>query len=311
MIICCGEALIDMIPLADPAGGQSLKPHAGGAVFNTAISLGRLGVPAHFLSGISTDLFGKILLDELHNSNVVTDSVVRANRPTTLAFVELKNGHASYTFYDENTAGRMLDPADLPVIPDGAKAMYFGGISLINEPAADFYVALAVREAEQRIIVVDPNIRANFIVDEPRYRARLEQLITCVDILKVSDEDLDWIVPGAQSHIEKAHIMLGKGPKIVVLTRGSEGASAVFGEGAVIEVPSQKVTVADTVGAGDTFNAGFLASLFQGGLLEQGRFAKIGEAELKRALEAGAKVAAITVSRPGANPPWQNEVALE
>ena len=310
MIVCCGEALIDMIPLADPAGGQSLKPHAGGAVFNTAIALGRLGVPSHFLSGISTDLFGKTLLDELHNSNVVTDSVIRSDRPTTLAFVELTDGHASYTFYDENTAGRMLDPTDLPAIPAVAKAMYFGGISLIHAPAADFYVALAQREAGQRIIVADPNIRANFITDEAGYRARLDKLIGCVDILKVSDEDLDWIVPGTKSHVEKAGILRESGPKVVILTRGSDGACAVFGDGAMVEVPAPKVTVADTVGAGDTFNAGFLASLFGDGLLDQGRFQDLDETALKRALEYGAMVAAITVSRPGANPPWQSEVKL-
>jgi len=112
MIICCGEALIDMIPVGD---GQSLKPHAGGAVFNTAIALGRLGLSPRFLSGISTDLFGKILMDALHSSDVTTDLVIRSDRPTTLAFVELTDGNARYVFYDENTAGRMLDPDDLPI----------------------------------------------------------------------------------------------------------------------------------------------------------------------------------------------------
>lgn len=308
MIVCCGEALIDMIPAVDNAGGQSLKPHAGGAVFNTAIALGRLGIRSNFLSGISTDLFGKILLDELHNSNVSTDLVIRSDRPTTLAFVELNDGHASYVFYDENTAGRMLDPQDLPAIPDAAQAMYFGGISLINEPAADFYRALAVHESKNRVIVADPNIRANFIMDEVRYRARLDQLIACVDILKVSDEDLNWIVPGSLNPLEKATILLERGPKVVVLTRGSDGACALFGDDQRVEVPVQKVTVVDTVGAGDTFNAGFLANLSENGLLDRNHFKGIDEDDFKRALEYGAKVAAITVSRAGANPPWKDEL---
>jgi fructokinase len=308
VIVCCGEALIDMIPSVDPAGGQVLKPHAGGAVFNTAIALGRLGAQSNFLSGISTDLFGKILLNELHKSNVMTDLVIRSDRPTTLAFVELTNGHASYVFYDENTAGRMLDPANLPAIPAAAKAMYFGGISLINEPAADFYLALAIREAKKRVIVADPNIRANFVVDEARYRARLDQLIACVDILKVSDEDLDWIVPGSLTQIEKANVLLERGPDVVVLTRGSDGACALFGEGSMVETSAQKVDVADTVGAGDTFNAGLLADLSQNGFLDRSRISEIGESALRCALEHGAKVAAITVSRPGATPPWQHEL---
>lgn len=309
MIICCGEALIDMIPLLDSDGGQSLKPHAGGAVFNTAIALGRLGIQSNFLSGVSTDLFGKILLGELHKSNVNTDLVIRSDRPTTLAFVELTEGHASYVFYDENTAGRMLDPQALPTIPAAAKAMYFGGISLINEPAADFYLALALRESARRVIVVDPNIRANFVTNEKRYRARLDQMIACANIVKVSDEDLDWIVPGPLTQVEKATTLLERGVNVVVLTQGSDGAYALFGNERLIKVPGQKVEVVDTVGAGDTFNAGFLASLSQNGLLELNRIEAIGERELRLALEYGAKVAAITVSRAGANPPWQNELA--
>ena len=248
MIVCCGEALIDMIPQADPNGGQSLKPHAGGAVFNTAIALGRLGVSSYFLSGVSTDMFGKMLLQELHGSRVDTGLVIRSDRPTTLAFVELTDGHASYVFYDENTAGRMLDPNELPEIPQAAQAMYFGGISLINEPAADFYLALALRESKRRVIVADPNIRANFVTDEARYRARLNQLIACVDILKVSDEDLDWIVPGPLTQIEKADVLRERGPKVIVLTRGGDGACAFFGNDLMVEVPVEKVEVADRGG---------------------------------------------------------------
>lgn len=308
MIICCGEALIDMIPVADTSGGQSLKPHAGGAVFNTAIALGRLGLGPQFLSGVSTDLFGKILLDELHASDVGTDLVLRSDRPTTLAFVELTNGNARYVFYDENTAGRMLDAQDLPEVPAAAKAMYFGGISLINAPAADFYLALALQQAPHRVIMADPNIRANFVTDEASYRARLARLIGCVDILKVSDEDLDWLVPGTLSQLEKAHVLRGQGPKIIVLTRGGEGASALFGDNQSVAVQGQQVVVADTVGAGDTFNAGFLASLSRDGLLDKESVAALDTGALKRALGFGAKVAAVTVSRPGADPPWQNEL---
>jgi fructokinase len=310
MIICCGEALIDMIPITDASGEQSLKPHAGGAIFNTAIALGRLGAKAGFVSGISTDLFGKILLDALNKSHVDTQLVVQSDRPTTLAFVELTDGHARYVFYDENTAGRMLDPQDLPAIPNAATAMYFGGISLINEPAADFYAALAARESGRRVIVADPNIRANFVTDEQKYRARLEALIAHVDILKVSDEDLDWIIPGAQSSLDKASEMRARGPDVVVLTRGSEGASAVFGDDQMIDVPAPKVKVADTVGAGDTFNAGFLAQLADDGLLTRDHIKTLTATNLKRALENGAKVAAITVSRAGANPPWKYELGL-
>ncbi|MGC1494347.1 MAG: carbohydrate kinase [Sulfitobacter sp.] len=308
MILCCGEALIDMIPEANLSGRSNFAPHAGGAIFNTAIALGRLDVSCGFVSGISTDLFGKILLSELQASKVNTDNVIASDRPTTLAFVELTDGHATYVFYDENTAGRMLQTADLPDIPSGTSAMYFGGISLISEPAADFYVDLALRHANDCVIIADPNIRSGFIKDEAAYRARLDRLIAHVDIIKVSDEDLDWIVPGPLTHVEKAEILREMGPAIVVLTKGSAGASAIFGDDGVVQVPVQKVKVADTVGAGDTFNAGFLASLSENDLLSRENINRIDANDLKNALEYGAKVAAITVSRPGANPPWAHEL---
>ncbi|WP_417587569.1 carbohydrate kinase family protein [Pararhodobacter oceanensis] len=308
MILCCGDALIDMIPSTDAAGAPCLVPHGGGAVFNTAIALGRLGIATGFLSGLSTDLFGELLIENLHASEVATTHVIISNRPTTLAFVKLNNGDATYTFYDENTAGRMLDPADLPRIPRDVTALYFGGISLINEPAAEFYRALAQHEAGKRVIVMDPNIRASFISDEPRYRKRLAQMIAVTDILKVSDEDLNWIVPGPLTPGEKAAILREQGPDILILTRGSEGATAYFGDDQTVDVPVKKVTVADTVGAGDTFNAGFLASLQSHGLLTLAGLKTLSAEHLTQALDYGTRVAAITVSRHGANPPWAQEV---
>ena len=117
MILSCGEALIDMLPRESTAGEPAFAPYPGGAVFNTAIALGRLGCTAGFLSGISTDLFGTMLTDALRASHVEADLAVRSDRPTTLAFVRLVDGQASYAFYDENTAGRMLRPEDMPPIP--------------------------------------------------------------------------------------------------------------------------------------------------------------------------------------------------
>ena len=127
MILSCGEALIDMLPRQSTEGEAAFAPYAGGAVFNTAIALGRLGVPSGFLSGVSTDLFGEVLTDTLAASKVDTSLLIRSGRPTTLAFVKLVAGQASYAFYDENTAGRMIAPADLPAIPASVSAMFFGG----------------------------------------------------------------------------------------------------------------------------------------------------------------------------------------
>lgn len=308
MILCCGEALIDMIPQATASGASGFVPHAGGAVFNTAIALGRLGCPTGFVTGLSDDLFGAQLAAALKDSGVDDAHVIRSHLPTTLAFVELNQGHARYTFYDENTAGRSLTPEQLPDLPDTDDALYFGGISLISEPCAEFYAALALREAPKRLIMLDPNIRASFIRDESRYRARLDRMIAVADLLKVSDEDLDWIVPGEDTLEQKARQLCAAGPRAVLVTRGAEGASAILASGARVDVPAQRVTIADTVGAGDTFNAGVLASLLQAGLLSKTQVPQIDEGALSAALALGAKVAAVTVSRAGANPPWAHEL---
>lgn len=308
MIICCGEALIDMIPVSND-GETAFLPKSGGAVFNTAIACGRLGTKTGFITGLSNDLFGKQLEQTLTDSQVSTDLTVRSAYPTTLAFVELNQGQATYTFYDENTAGRMLDPRALPEIPSEVSALYFGGISLISEPGADFYSALAAREHENRVIVIDPNIRTGFISDEARYRQRLNKMLAHSDILKVSDDDLEWIIPDEATLTEKVRKISAMGPELVLLTRGSQGAEAYRNGEQVAQAAAQVVEVVDTVGAGDTFNAGVLTKLAENGVLNKSSLTQISADQLTEALQFGAKVAAVTVSRAGANPPWADELA--
>lgn len=308
MILCCGEALIDMIPCPTASGADEFVPHPGGAIFNTAISLGRLGVPVGMLTGISNDLFGKQLRDALVASNVDTSLIIESDRPTTLAFVKLTDGHASYSFYDENTAGRTLTPSDLPNLGDNVSAMYFGGISLACEPGAEAYAALLEEEGRDSIIMIDPNIRPSFIDDEARYRTRLERMIANADIVKLSDEDLDWLQAGSKPQSTKAKWLLEQGPSLVSLTRGSAGATAFLSTGEEVNVAAHSVNVVDTVGAGDTFNAGVLCKLAELGLLNKDRLTQISSDHVEDALQFGAKVAAITVSRAGANPPWAAEL---
>lgn len=309
MILCCGEALIDFVEVkAVGLGGDAFAPHPGGAIFNTAIALGRLNVGVGFLSGISTDMFGMQIRQSLSASNVDTSHVISSDRPTTLAFVKLTNGHAAYTFYDENSAGRMLDPENLPRLSDKVSTLYFGGISLVSEPCADFYAGLAQRESAKRLIVCDPNIRPGFITDAENYRRRLDQMIRHSDILKVSDEDLNWIIPEPMSLAQKANLICKMGPKIVVLTLGSKGAQAYLLNGQIVTAHATAVDVVDTVGAGDTFNAGVMAQLSESGLLTKRNIGQVSAEQIEAALAHGGKVAAITVSRSGANPPWADEL---
>jgi len=309
MILCCGEALIDMIPQPTSAGADGYVPHSGGAIFNTAIGLGRLGVPVGMLSGVSKDLFGQQLTDALVASHVATDTLIRSKRPTTLAFVQLNDGHANYTFYDENSAGRGITKADLPKIPAETTALYFGGISLCAQPAADTYRALLEQEAPQRLIMIDPNIRPSFIDDEVAYRDRIGAMMAASDIVKVSDEDLHWLLPEGADLNRKALDLLAQGPALVIVTRGSEGADGYMSGDQIVHVDVPTVKVVDTVGAGDTFNSGFLARLSELGLLDKAALRNASQSDIQSALAFGTKVAAVTVSRAGANPPWRSEVS--
>ncbi|MCG6856670.1 MAG: carbohydrate kinase [Salaquimonas sp.] len=306
MILCCGEALIDMLPRQLPGGEEVFLPAAGGAVFNTAIALGRLGEKTGFFSGLSNDMFGEKLAAALDEAGVDHSLCIRSGKPTTLAFVTLKNGQAQYAFHDEGTAGRTLDPDDLPALPGSVRALHFGAISLISEPCGSAYEALAERGHEAQIISLDPNIRPGFVSDEQTYRARLKRMIELADIIKVSDEDLAWLAPG-RSFREIAGEWLAAGTAVCVLTCGGEGALALTRKGE-IAVPAQTAKVVDTVGAGDTFNAGLLAGLQRAGLLSRQALRNAGPQALESALKLAARVAAITVSRAGANPPWASEI---
>ncbi|MCC1480623.1 carbohydrate kinase family protein [Roseibaca sp. Y0-43] len=305
MILCCGEALIDMLPRETGAGEAAFAPYPGGAVFNTAIALGRLGVKAGFFCPLSDDLFGQRLRAALDSSGVDHALSPAVDRPCTLAFVTLTNGQAQYAFYDTGTALRDMALAELPVLDDSVRALFFGGISLVGEPCGTGFATLCAHAGE-RVVMLDPNIRPGFIRDEAAYRARLDAMLARADIVKVSDEDLHWLM-GAGDVADLAGGLRARGPRVVVVTEGAEGARA-FHAGGVAHAAANRVEVVDTVGAGDTFNAGFLAALDDAGLLSRDAVARLDPSALEQALALGAQTAAVTVSRAGANPPWRHEL---
>jgi len=309
MILCSGEALIDMLPRATQDGGSAFQPFVGGSVLNTASALGRLGQPVGFFSGISTDLFGKMLAERLESSNVDTRFVVRSGRTTTLAFVHLVDGNATYVFYDENSAGRMLYEGDIPALDDSVECLFFGCISLVPEPCAATYEALLMREGETRVTMLDPNIRQGFVdfmQNEADYRARLKRMLAKSDLVKVSDDDLIWLM-GEGDLAAKAEEMRAMGPAAVFVTEGARGVTSYTQHGATF-VPSVKVDVVDTVGAGDTFNGGFLTALREMGAMSKEAARNLSVEQLQTAMTLGTKAAAVTVSRAGANPPTRDEL---
>lgn len=307
MIVTCGEALIDMLPRNGADGAAVFQPFAGGSVFNVAIGLGRLGVPTGFFGGLSTDFFGTTLREALEKSRVDVSFANLSDRPTTLAFVTLIEGQARYAFFDEHSAGRMLTDADLPAFPAALRALHFGSFSLAAEPCGSAYETLARREHLSRVISLDPNIRPTLIKNRDAHIARIERLVELADIVKLSEDDLAWLAPGA-AFDEFAGAWLERGAKLVIMTRGVEGAVARSRRVAV-SVPSVKVTVADTIGAGDSFSAALMARLDQHELLTKSAVATLKEPQVADALAYAAKAASITCSRPGADPPWLSELS--
>jgi fructokinase len=309
LILCCGEALIDFVPLEDARGYQ---PCPGGSIYNIAVGLGRLEAPVGFLGRISTDFFGDLLINYLAENGVSPEFTLRADGPTTLAFVSLPDGRHTeprYVFYANDAVDRTLTPTDLPSeFSDNVQALHFGSISLVLEPGASSFEGLMQRESGRRVLSLDPNIRPSLISDREAYRKRFEGWLRFMDIVKLSLADLEWLYPGSDAR-KIIQTWLGWGPSVCLLTLGSQGASGFTDEGIEAGVPSPRITVVDTVGAGDTFLAATLNWLYENEKLANKQALRFLTADqLTACLEYATRAAAINCSRPGANPPYRHEM---
>ncbi|QES54153.1 carbohydrate kinase [Streptomyces venezuelae] len=291
MIVVGGEALIDLVPVAQPPG--ALLPRPGGGPYNTALALGRLGAEVAFCSRVSSDGFGESLLAGLRAAGVDLSLVQRGPEPTTLAVPSLApDGSASYGFYVGGTADRLFTLP--PALPDGVRALALGTCSLVLEPGASAYEALLRRESGRGVLtLLDPNIRPALIADPAAYRIRfLERLLPHTRVLKLSEEDAAWLGGRVED-------WLAAGPSAVVLTRGAAGLTAWTREGGQYAAAARAVPVVDTIGAGDTVNAALLHRL----ALVPG-----GPVDWPEVLSYAAHAAALTCTRAGAEPPYAAEL---
>ena len=294
----CGEVLIDLIPGADGVR----VPHVGGGPANTAKALARLGHDVYFIDGISTDEYGVAARKELLDDEVKLDLALTSDKPTCLAIVSLDaNGGASYEFKIDGTA---TFDFNLNWLPDPSRykpnVLHIGTLVTVIQPGADVLYDWAMQVAEFAPIVFDPNIRPSVMGDRDLYEAAVEKWAALSSVIKVSDDDMAWLYPG-QKYEDVARRWLGDGAALVVVTRGSQGIIGFTAEGAV-EVDGAKITVADTVGAGDTVGAIIVEAM-----IEQGILALTGEV-LKATLHRAAVAAGITCSRKGAQPPYKHEL---
>ena len=310
MIICAGESLIDMVSFATENGEVQYTPHVGGSILNSAIALGRLGADAYYCGAVSNDTFGGLIEDCLRKSRVQEDFIFKTNRPTTLAYADVTDGVAKYRFVDEHSAGRLIDEDSLKPFVNKikkAKAILVGGISLQAEPCCKSWQWLVEQVAGHCVIYFDANIRPDFIKDKDKYLKRFERLTGIVDIVKISEEDYNYLY--GEQDFEKVTIeWLEKGIKLIVLTLGEKGVKVIFDGGKEISVGVEPVKVIDTIGAGDSFNAGLLFHLDKQKMLDRDKLASIDTITLKKALAFANQVASFTVTQKGANPPWIDEL---
>ena len=310
MIICAGESLIDMVSYAGEKGEVQYTPHVGGSILNSAIALGRLGADAYYCGAVSNDTFGGLIEDCLRDSKVQKGFIIKTNRHTTLAYADVTDGVAKYTFVDEHSAGRLIDENSLkPFVNkiNNAKALLVGGISLQAEPCGTSWQWLVEQVAGHCVIYFDANIRPDFIEDKDKYLERFERLTRKVDIIKISEEDYSYLY-GEQDFEKVSAEWLEKGIKLIVLTLGEKGAKVIFGGGREISVGIEPVKVIDTIGAGDSFNAGLLFDLDKQKMLDREKLASIDTSTLKKALTFANQIARFTVTQKGANPPWLDEL---
>ncbi|MBC7318282.1 carbohydrate kinase [Candidatus Bipolaricaulota bacterium] len=305
-VLVTGEGIIDFFPLNECKAVKFLA-RPGGSPLNVAVGLSRLGVETGFLGKFSRDYFGKFLVTYLLENGVDVRFITRGDEPTALAFVQLEEGNPRFSFYLHGTATIKLTIEELPKrLPNSIAALHFGSLAMVQEPCATALARLMERESPMRLISFDPNIRPECITDASSYRLKFIQLLTMIDLLKLSQEDLSYIAPKEtkEAVIEK---WLAQGPKLIVVTLGPAGARA-YTRYTVIEVKAQPVKVVDTVGAGDAFTAGLLAALSQLRRLDKKAIEKISQDELHRALNFAARVAALTCTRVGADPPRISEI---
>lgn len=303
MVVVCGEALIDLIHTNN--GAERAVP--GGGPFNTARALGRLGVPTAFLGRLSDDESGRELARLLVADGVSLELATIGSEPTTVARAEVaSDGVAHYRFELENTSAPNLTPAMLPRrLAADVKALHVGSLGLVIEPMASAVIELVGREHENRLVMLDPNIRPDVIADTV-YRARVEGVIAVSTVVKGSEDDFAWLYPG-HGYREAARRLVDAGVRMVVVTRGASGAFAATRAGEV-SAKAPRIDVVDTIGAGDAFGAAMLAWLHDNGKLDAELH--LDREQLQSALDYANLAAAITCARAGADPPWRRELTL-
>ncbi|MEV6207341.1 carbohydrate kinase [Kitasatospora sp. NPDC051914] len=307
-IAVLGECVADAVPdTSRPRPGElALRVLPGGGPANTAVALARLGTDTRFLGRISADAFGALFRAHLLSSGVDLSHVVAAPEPSTLALATLdEHGQAQYSFHAEATADWQWTADELAAAPGAdAACLHTGSLALVRRPGGEHIEELLGRARSGATVSVDPNVRP-LLVDPRLYRARMARWCALADILRLSSDDLELLAPDTSPEraCDDWHLA---GARLVVITLGSRGAMASL-DGVRAFVPTPQVAVVDTIGAGDSFTAGLLHRLSVTGRLG-GRLDGLTIDEVADACGFATRVAALTCSVAGPNPPWAQQL---
>ncbi len=308
MIVTCGEALVDMIEMPDGRFGAAL----GGAVCNFTLAAARQALEVTYLNPLSIDSFGQGFARILGQAGVRLGSPVRSTRPTSLAIVTLDASKSPvYAFHRQGVADRDITPAQAcAALPAGLRLFHTGGLALVPE---DLNATLDIIQAAANagaLISIDANMRPAACDDLPAYVAGVQRALRHAHLLKVSEEDLQHLGLCEQSPIEAARTLLDlPGARLIALTLGAQGAVLLSRRASVMLAAPAGISVVDTVGCGDCFLAGLVASLAAQGKLSEAALSDADEATLQQAVRAAVASASLNAMREGCNPPTAAEVA--
>jgi fructokinase len=300
-VLVVGEALVDVVHRVGDASGESVTEHPGGSPANVAVTLGRREVPTELFTCLGTDPHGELIRQWLAESGVRVLGGPAARTATATARIAT-DGSASYEF-DISWEPSGVSGAGHGIVHTGSIAGYLG-------PGATFVRDLVAARADEAVITYDPNVRPSLIEDRESVLRCVDRLVRLSDIVKASDEDLAWIAPDTDP-LDMADRWLEVGPRLVVITFGARGSVARTVEGVQVRHRADVADVADTVGAGDSFMGALIAWLFDHGITgPEGtdRLRALNRDHVTDLVEVATRAAAVTVSRPGADPPWSHEI---
>ncbi|MGE7963107.1 carbohydrate kinase family protein [Pseudomonas sp. NPDC089918] len=312
MYLVCGEALFDFFSENDvnvQASKVNYKAIAGGSPFNVAVGLRRLGIDVALFAGLSSDYLGRRLQQVLQEEGVRPDYLQDFDAPTTLAMVAVgADGSPHYSFRGEGCADRQLLPGHLPELGAEVRGLHIGSFSVVVQPIADTLLALVRRESGKRLISLDPNVRLNPQPNIELWRERINTLVEHADLIKVSDEDLNLLYPerDPQSVI---HGWLEHRCQLVFLTRGGQGATVFSRRHGSWSAPACAVVMADTVGAGDTFQAALIAWLTEQQLDSVEGLQRLSREQIDAMLTFAVSAAALTCGKTGPDLPYRHQLA--